>query len=113
LLHTAGAEGFGLPVIEALACGCPVVASDIPVLREVAGTAATYCPVAEIDAWRDAVTRLLRENANQPEQWRARCNHGLEQAARFSWAENARLTARVYQNLRKATPSTLLTASAS
>jgi glycosyltransferase involved in cell wall biosynthesis len=99
LLHTAEAEGFGLPVIEALACGCPVIASDIPVLREVAGPEATYCGVADVGCWRDAVTALLRERAAEPQQWRLRRSRGCERAARFSWAENARLTSLVYQKV--------------
>jgi glycosyltransferase involved in cell wall biosynthesis len=99
LLHTADAEGFGLPIIEAMACGCPVVASDIPVLREVAGPAATFCGVAAVNHWQDAVTALLRERTREPEQWRVRRDLGFRRAATFSWAENARLTSRVYQEV--------------
>jgi glycosyltransferase involved in cell wall biosynthesis len=101
LLHTAEAEGFGLPIIEALACGCPVVASEIPVLREVAGSAAAFCGVADVGPWRDAVVALLRESAQEREQWRLRRNAGLERAANFSWAENARLTSNIYQEVLK------------
>src|SRR5207249_12326989 len=52
LIHTAEAEGFGLPLIEAMACGCPVVASDLPVLREVAASSAVYCRVADVSHWK-------------------------------------------------------------
>jgi len=102
LLHTAEAEGFGLPLIEALACNCPVVASDLPVLREIAGTAATYCPVGEIRAWKDAVVELLAERVAQPCAWALRCQEGVTWAARFSWLENARQTAQVYRNVIEA-----------
>ncbi len=105
LLQTSEAEGFGLPVIEALACGCPVIASDITVLREVAGQAAGYCRVADVQAWRDTVVEALRECAGEPEQWRLRRRQGLEQAARFSWAENARLTSLVYRDVMGANPA--------
>ncbi|HMK29579.1 MAG TPA: glycosyltransferase, partial [Terriglobales bacterium] len=50
LLQPSQAEGFGLPVVEAMACGTPVLASDIPPLREVGGDAADYCPVADVPA---------------------------------------------------------------
>jgi glycosyltransferase involved in cell wall biosynthesis len=97
LLHTAEAEGFGLPRIKAMACGCPVVASDIPVLREVGGAGASYCPVGDVAAWKGAVSRLLDEATGQG--WQARRQVALLRAAKFSWAENARRTAGVYQEV--------------
>ena len=99
LLHTAEAEGFGLPLIEAMACGCPVVASDIPVLREVGGSGAAYCRLADIAAWKETVVRLLDEGSQQMDAWETRRADGLRWAARFSWAENSRRTAQVYQQV--------------
>lgn len=99
LMHTADAEGFGLPLAEAMASGCPVVATDLPVLREVGGPAAEYCPVADVDCWELAVVRLLREKLQNPAQWDLRRQAGMAYAARFSWAENARQTARIYQEV--------------
>ena len=100
LLHTAEAEGFGLPLIEAMACGCPVVASDIPVLREVGGMAAEYCPVAGVDAWSHTVIDLLQRRT-QADSWKLRCQQAIARASRFSWFENARQTAIVYQKVMK------------
>jgi glycosyltransferase involved in cell wall biosynthesis len=51
-------EGFGLPVVEAMAAGTPVLASDIPAHREVSGGLATLLPVLDVDAWADALGRL-------------------------------------------------------
>lgn len=104
LLHTSESEGFGLPVVEAMASGCPVIASDIPVLREIGGTEATYCPVAGITHWADAVVWLLRERSLQPAAWDLRRKHALAHAARFCWAENARRTARIYQDIYSGAP---------
>ena len=50
-------EGFGLPLLEALAAGLPVIASDLPVLREVAASCAEYVPADDVDAWVDALSR--------------------------------------------------------
>jgi glycosyltransferase involved in cell wall biosynthesis len=99
LLHTAEAEGFGLPVVEAMACGCPVAASDLPVLREVGGPAAEYCRVADVDDWARAVVALLREKQQNPAQWAVRREGGMAYAAGFSWAENARQTAQIYREV--------------
>lgn len=94
VLQPSEAEGFGLPVIEALACGAPVLASDIPVLREVGGEAALYCPVGNIDQWAAALRSIL-EGSLQPPPLQSR----LAQAARFSWAEHARVIASAYAKL--------------
>ena len=97
LLQTSESEGFGLPVVEALACGCPVVASDIPVLREVGGSAAVYCPVGDVASWNGVVDRLFQEWAADPHARARRSQEGMAHAAGFSWAETASQTARVYE----------------
>ena len=61
VLQPSEREGFGLPLLEAMACGTPVVASDLPVLREVGGAAVEYCPVGDTDAWVRAVSALVDE----------------------------------------------------
>jgi len=92
-------EGFGLPVVEAMACGTPVVASDLPVLREVGGDAAAYCPLGDIDAWAKTIASLLQEREERPEPWAQRRSAGLSQASKFSWAEYARKTVEVYRSV--------------
>jgi len=99
LLQTSDAEGFGLPVIEAMACGCPVIASDIAPLREAGGTAAEFCPVAEEPAWAETLLKLLRQQQDAPGQWDARRDEARRHAARFTWGENARQTVAVYRQV--------------
>jgi glycosyltransferase involved in cell wall biosynthesis len=99
VLLTSEREGFGLPVAEAMACGTPVVASDIPVLREIGGTAAEYCRVADINAWSETVIRLLNERIEDQEAWAQRKDRAIRQASRFTWAEYARCMAGIYQEL--------------
>jgi glycosyltransferase involved in cell wall biosynthesis len=99
LLQTSDAEGFGLPLIESMASGCPVLASDITVLREVGGAAISYCPVGDIGAWARTVVDLIRERTERPESWKRRRESGVAQAAHFSWAENARQTALIYRQV--------------
>ena len=79
-------EGFGLPIVEALAHGTPMVASDIPVLREIGSGAVTYCPVEATAIWIDTILRLLRERETDAAGWQARRAGGLDRASDFSWS---------------------------
>jgi glycosyltransferase involved in cell wall biosynthesis len=99
VLQPSVREGFGLPVIEAMACGTPVVASDLPVLREVGGDAAAYCAAGVLSSWSETVSQMLMERSRQPEQWNKRRAAGIAQAANFSWSEYARQMVDVYQEL--------------
>jgi glycosyltransferase involved in cell wall biosynthesis len=99
VLQTSDAEGFGLPVVESLACGCPVVASDIAPLREAGGAAAEYCPVGDIEAWSETVIRLLREREKAPGDWEARRHRARQYAAGHLWSENANQTIAVYERV--------------
>lgn len=99
LLQTSEAEGFGLPLIEAMACGCPVAASDIPVLREVGGDAAEYCRVADLDQWTATVGGLIVERLENGPAWHIRKQQALARAANYSWTVNARQTAATYQQV--------------
>lgn len=94
VLQPSEAEGFGLPVIEALACAAPVLASDIPVLREVGGSAALYCPVGDINRWSQTAADILSNKLPAPSR-EAR----LAQAAKFSWQEHARVIASAYRSI--------------
>jgi glycosyltransferase involved in cell wall biosynthesis len=85
-LLTSDREGFGLPIVEALAHGTPMVASDIPVLREIGSGAVTYCPVDEPGAWVETVVGLLRERETDAPSWLLRRTAGLARAADFSWS---------------------------
>lgn len=78
-------EGFGLPVLEAMTASVPVVASDLPVLRELAAEAALYAPPLDPAAWADRVEELLRT----PELRERLATAGRERATRFTWAHAA------------------------
>jgi glycosyltransferase involved in cell wall biosynthesis len=99
LLQPSDAEGFGLPVIEAMACGCPVLASDIPPLREAGGSAAGYCPAGDVEAWSATLVKLLAERQTEPVRWEARRQDSERHAAQFTWRENANRTLAIYQKL--------------
>jgi glycosyltransferase involved in cell wall biosynthesis len=92
-------EGFGLPVVEALACGTPVVASDLPVLREVGGDAAGYCQMGDFAGWTERVVESLRERELQTPAWAQRQTAGLAQAEKFSWTEYANKMVQLYQGI--------------
>jgi len=88
-------EGYGLPVIEAMACGAPVACSQVSSLPEIAGDAAILFDPNEVDSIARSLVRLL-EDAALREGLRGR---GLRQAARFSWDATAWKTLEVYRSL--------------
>ncbi len=86
-------EGFGMPIIEAMACGTPVVASNVSSMPQAGGTAATYFPPEDVDALVDCMVSVL----DDPTIATAMRQNGLQQAAHFSWEQAGRETAVVYQ----------------
>jgi glycosyltransferase involved in cell wall biosynthesis len=94
VVQPSEAEGFGLPLIEALACGAVVVASDIPVFREVGGDALVHCPVADVAYWADTIGSLLDGRIDPPTR-----SVRLDRARRFSWQAHAHTLVDHYQGL--------------
>jgi glycosyltransferase involved in cell wall biosynthesis len=84
-------EGFGLPVLEAMACGTPVLCSNTSSLPEVAGEAAILLEPLAPEDWSNALERLLLDD----EARRDMCSKGLDRAKVFSWSETARQTTAV------------------
>ena len=86
-------EGFGLPVLEAMACGKPVVVSDIPALRETGGNVALYAPPKDPGAFADTLRDVLLSVRRRADLAR----RGVERAQAMSWRETARRTLAIYE----------------
>ena len=98
LLITSEREGFGWPVLEAMACGTPVVASDIPPHREVGGEAAIYASPTDRQEWIEAVDTLLRD-LRDPAERRGHREAVLERAHQFSLERYAEGLLSVYRGV--------------
>jgi glycosyltransferase involved in cell wall biosynthesis len=95
-LLTSETEGFGLPIVEALACGTSVIATDLPVCREVGGDAVSYCKLDDIDGWASTIAARLEERA-RPAEWQARAARGRDRAGRFTWTACAASCVEAYE----------------
>ncbi len=93
MAHPAFYEGFGLPPLEAMACGLPVIVSNVASLPEVVGDAGLLIDPNNVDELTVSMWRVL----NDPEARREMREKGLRQAARFSWERAATETAAIYR----------------
>ena len=91
-VYPSAYEGFGLPVLEALACGAITITTDAASLPEVAGKAALLVPPGEVDILAEYIDDVLNTKGKYIEL----CNVGPEHAARFSWETAGRLTESTY-----------------
>lgn len=85
LVSASRDEGFGIPLVEAMSVGTPVVVSDIPVFREVGGAAGTYLDPDDVAGFTAAIREL-----DDPERAAARSAAARERAGHYSWAASAR-----------------------
>lgn len=86
-------EGFGLPALEAMTCGCPVLVSDRGSLPEIVGEAGWVLPVDDVPAWAEALTAVLTDSARRETMVAA----GRQRSRAFSWHNTAVATKRIYQ----------------
>jgi len=90
-------EGFGLPPLEAAVAGTPILAADIPPLREVLGTAAQFVAPENIDAWRIALAKILADKKLRQKMAAA----GKVRARKFSWENTAKKTLAAFAEVVK------------
>lgn len=88
-------EGFGLPVLEAMACGCPVITSNLSSLPEVGGDAPLYVNPHDVNGIARAIERVLTNKNLRKEM----IEKGLKQAKKFSWEKTAKETVEAYREV--------------
>lgn len=94
-LYPSLRESFGLPVLEAMACGRPVIAADIPAVREVSADAALLVDPNKPELMADCMSRLLADDTNCS----AQIIRGLDRVKRFSWEHSARQLVELYRQM--------------
>lgn len=98
VVYPSEREGFGLPLVEAMACGAPAVAADLPVFREVAGDAVEYVTRDDPDAWAEAIGDALDRLASPEARAEARAA-SLRRAERFTLSTYAQSIAKIYADV--------------
>jgi glycosyltransferase involved in cell wall biosynthesis len=93
LIYASLYEGFGLPILEAFACGCPVVTSNISSMSEVAGGAAVLVNPYEVDSISEGIEKILRGPKSYVDK-------GYKRVKDFSWEKTAKMTLHVYEEAR-------------
>ncbi len=88
-------EGFGIPVLESFACGCPVVCSNVSSLPEIAGEAACYFDPYSEESIKNSVVKILTDSNLREEL----INKGYEQLKKFSWQKTAEQTKKIYESV--------------
>lgn len=88
-------EGFGIPVLESFACGCPLVCSNVSSLPEVAGEAALYFDPYSKESIRNAVLRILYDTNLRKDL----INKGYQQLKKFSWKQTVEQTKKIYESM--------------
>jgi glycosyltransferase involved in cell wall biosynthesis len=91
-------EGFGFPPLEAMACGAPVIAADVPSLHETVGQTALLVPPTDVQQLARALVEMLGDEQKRAHFSRA----GMEWAAQFTWERTAQLTLEVYRDAMSA-----------
>ena len=102
LAYPSLVEGFGLPMLEAMTAGTPVLASDVPVLREVGGDAAVYAPPTDPARWASAISRVRAD----PSLRLGLTVRGAARAAEFTWDAAARRLVQACAYAAAAAPTT-------
>ena len=95
MIYPSHYEGFGLPILEAMQCGCPVVCSNTTSMMEIASGYARMVDPADVDDIADAIESVINDSALRTEL----AEKGLARARDYSWQETARQTVDVFKEV--------------